>query len=137
MGGTEQIISTLSNFFPKDFEIQVFTLSNSGNTFYGVNKPAIPLYNGPSDAAKIKKVITAFLRYIRIVRKEKPAIILSSHPETNCLNLLTYKFLGVKSIISIHEYPYKQFPVRRIVTRLSRFLGTRVIVVSSGLKELL
>ena len=136
-GGTEQIISTLSNFLSKDFDIQVFTLSNGGKTFYDINKPAIPLYNGTSDAAKIKKLITAFLRYLRLVRQEKPDIILSSHPETNCLNLLTYKILGVKSIISIHEYPYKQFPVRRIVAKLSRFLGNRIIVVSEGLKELL
>lgn len=136
-GGTEQIISTLSNFLSKDFDIQVFTLSNGGKIFYDVNKPAIPLYNGAADAAKIKKLITAFLRYVRIVRREKPDIVLSSHPETNCLNLLTYKLLGVKSIISIHEYPYKQFPVRRIVAKLSRFLGNRVVVVSEGLKELL
>ncbi|MBQ3010150.1 MAG: glycosyltransferase [Methanocorpusculum sp.] len=136
-GGTEQIISTLSTQLSQDFDIQVVTLSGNGEVHYDTGKPPIPLYVGKKDASKIKKLIVSFIRYIQIIIKERPDVILSSHPETNLLNLTTYKFLGVKAIISIHEYPYQEFPVRRAVARLVRYIGDCVVVVSSGLKDLL
>lgn len=136
-GGTEQIISTLSTQLSQDFDIQVVTLSGNGDVHYDTGKPPIPLYAGKKDASKIKKLIVSFIRYIQIITKKNPDVILSSHPETNLLNLITYKFLGVKSIISIHEYPSQDFPVRRAVVRLARHIGDCVVVVSAGLKDLL
>ena len=136
-GGTEQIITTLSTYLSRYFDIQVITIIDNVEVCYDTGKPPLSLYTGRKDVAKIRILVLAFVHYLQIVIREKPDIVLSSHPETNILNLITYRFLGVKSIISIHEYPYKRIPIRYAVVQLARLLGDRIVTVSTGLKELL
>lgn len=148
IGGTEYIVSTLSLGLAKDMECQVITISDGNKVAFPVNKPVISLCHPKSSLPAFIKIplygCKLFFNYISLVHKYHPDVVLSTHPETNVLNLLTCKLLNVKSIISIHEQPNYfegmsrvHYYCRRLVCRLSKKHANQIITVSQGLKDTL
>ncbi|MBQ3011673.1 MAG: glycosyltransferase [Oscillospiraceae bacterium] len=147
-GGTEYVVSELSLGLSKSMDCQVITTSGRQKPVFQTNVPPIALCTPNPNVPRLIKLpyygLRLLLRYISLVRQHRPDVILSTHPETNLLNLLTCRLLGVKSIISIHEKPshisgmsHLHSFIKQSVCRLSGKLADEIVTVSEGLRDVL
>jgi GalNAc-alpha-(1->4)-GalNAc-alpha-(1->3)-diNAcBac-PP-undecaprenol alpha-1,4-N-acetyl-D-galactosaminyltransferase len=103
-GGAERVVSQLSGEFSKKFEVWIWTFDD-GKSFYplkeGVKHRTLSLAKKTSGLAE--RLIWFFKRVwiiSRILRKEKPDIVLSFMTQTNYVTILSAKIANIPVVVS-------------------------------------
>ena len=120
-GGAERVIANLSNNFIERYKITIVITSNTCPE-YELNKKInlISLDTNNKKENLIKRNIKRILKLRKIIKKEKPDVIVSLLPEPTYRVMLSKLFLKNKVIISVRNDPNAEYNtlIKRILVRL-------------------
>lgn len=111
-GGAERVIANLSNQFANDNTEVVLVTTYSTNNEYYVNDKVIRinLESSPStENNRIKKNISRITRLRKVIKEQKPDVVISFMEEPNFRNLIATIGLPVKRIVSVRNDPTKEY----------------------------
>lgn len=120
-GGSERVISNLANYLVEDNSITIVTTVNE-KPYYELNKN-IKLYSLDSNSSKnfIVKNIKRITRLNRIIKQDKPDIIVSFLPEPSYRILLLKLFKRkLKVVVSVRNDPKIEYKskINNLIMRL-------------------
>lgn len=127
-GGAERVLVNLANYF-SDFNSCIFVTSYSTSEEYELKKniKRINLENKVNHFNKISRNITRILRLRKILKQEKPDVIISFMGEPNYRAIISSLGLNVKKIISVRNDPNKEYS-----GKLSKFLAKYLLPMADG-----
>lgn len=143
-GGTERVISILSNYLSNDYDVFIITLVD-GPSFYALN-PSVTLLNSKNKPKPTKGIFNAlqsnFRTYksiLKILKEKKIDLAIGFLTANNILATLAAKRLGIPVIISERNNPYLQSAftasswkvLRRLVYPMANILTVQTQRVSS------
>ena len=129
-GGAERVIANLSNEFVKRYDVSI-VVTPPDKPMYEINKHVIyhTLDFSNDSEGIIKRTIRRIIRLRKILKEEKPDIILSLLPEPTFRVILAKTFLKIKTIISVRNDPnieynnfIKKMLVKILYTRADGFI---------------
>lgn len=125
-GGAERVITNLANYFSKDNDV-LLVVTNKSKVNYVIDKKVnfISLKSNKF-INKISKIsLTKYLSLRKVIKNEKPDIVISFLPESGfriaALKKYSKYMKNIPLIISIRNNPYVEYK-GKIINRLMRFL---------------
>ena len=128
-GGAERVIANLANQFTAAGEkVSVITTYATPNEYYLTeNVGRFQLEDAPLDASFIVKNIHRVRKLRRILKKEKPDILVSFMAEPNYRAVFATKGLKTKLVVSVRNDPNKEY-----AGKLGRVLGQKLLPMADG-----
>ena len=129
-GGAERVIVNLADYFAEEGNRTLIINSYPIEDEYKLSESVerIFLEDKPSRKSFLKKNLTYVKKLRRILKDEKPDILVSFMAEPNFRSLIAARRLKVKTVISIRNDPKKEYP-----TFLYRFLAKRLYKGADGI----
>lgn len=142
MGGTEHVISYLSNELPQILDTNL-VLINDNLRYYPLIQDPIELHYKyshriPENINALWKFIPVTIKYILLLKKYKPDVSLSMLDFDNLVNIIACKFTGTKIItgvrqsLSTEDIPFLARRLRYLTTILSKRYAHKIITNSYG-----
>ena len=109
-GGAERVVSNLSNYFANTNEVIIISTSNSDSE-YELNEKIkyIKLDNKKKSKLFFLKNVKRIFKLRKILKIQKPDIVVSMLPNPTYRLMVAKVFLNVKTIISVRNDPNKEY----------------------------
>ncbi len=144
-GGAERVAATLAPILARHFHLTMALLEDRRS--YALSDDIrVRNFSGSlkGPAAHLVRIPFHVWSLVRLVRREKIPLVLSSLEQANILNVLAASVTGHSAIVTQHSSPREQYRGKgllgRLIRRASRKLYPRaahVIAVSEGVKDVL
>lgn len=139
LGGAQRVTVEIFNNLPEYISTQLITTYATKDT-YNLRKPAITLCPYENNILKVVYLPLSILKYINLVKRYKPKVIISALSFENIINIIVGKILGTQSIISVHnmqsyKFGFQDSILQKILFILAKCNHTKIIAVSNGVKN--
>lgn len=129
-GGAERVIVNLAEYFAKDGNDTLIINSYSTEDEYRLSDSVrrVFLEDKPSEKSFIRKNYKYVKKLRKILKNEKPDILISFMAEPNFRSVIATRGLEVKTVVSVRNDPEKEYP-----TFLYRFLAKFLYKKADGI----
>lgn len=108
-GGAERVVTNLANYFIDNNDVIIVSLKSFQPEYQLDKKIKIAKLDSNKKQNKISKFINRIYKLNKIIKKEKPDIVLSFLPEPSFLVLLIKKIQRIKIIVSVRNDPKEEY----------------------------
>ena len=129
-GGAERVIVNLANFFSEDGNETLIINSYPAEDQYKASESVRRVFLEDKHLKKsfIRKNLSYVKKLRKILKEEKPDVLVSFMAEPNFRSIIAARKLKVKTVISVRNDPKKEYP-----TFLYRFLARRLYKRADGI----
>ncbi len=129
-GGAERVMCNLATQFSEHGDDCILTTSFRDNWEYpfGENVRRITLFESQLNCVFLRRNISLIRKLRKILKTEKPDIIVSFMAEPNFRTLIAARGLNVKTIVSVRNDPNKEYP-----NFIYRFLAKHLYKKADGI----
>lgn len=140
-GGSERVLVNLAEYFyAKGYRVTIVTQYRADNE-YEISNGIKRVFSEITEEETGKSRIGNFLRRItklrHIWKRERPDLILSFIGKNNMMAILTSRFLGIPTVVSVRGEPKEEYysPYLRIAARILFRRADGVVLQTEGSKE--
>lgn len=128
-GGAERVMVNLSTQFAEHGYRVIFTTSYKAEGEYELSPKVkrLSLEDNLIKQSKLMRNITRIIKLRKVIKKEKPDVLITFMPEPNFRGIIATKGFKTKNVISIRNVPEKEYN-----GNISKFLARYLLPIADG-----
>lgn len=141
-GGAERVMINLASKFVANGDVIILVTTYQGEQEYAFSdniyrKVLSPKKNEPSYIGKLKQQYCILKKLRNLIKSEKPDVIISFLPKSNCRSIIAGMGLNVKKIVSVRNDPKHEYPnsIYRFIAKMLYLFADGVVFQTEDAKK--